>query len=392
MGVAGQGLVMRATDETRVASFSSRGPLSDGRFGPHIAALGAATFGVGPGNGLAWADGTSFAAPAVAGAAALLNAWWETQGQETDPTVLASALLKGADPDVVGAAWRDVNDQGYGALDVPAALAYLQAGDWHLRPAAQLSPLAANVLGTPVKGQVQTWTSQTITVAPGEPFTAAFEVNAWTSKVKIQVINITAPDNSAYAVWPNALEVHVQSAKRTAFAHPVARTWYPASYGSAFQVVIEDGPWTSPWGKEANQPMEPGLMKLSLGGADWNESPVSFKMRITRENYRQPPQSRIAGGVIKMGDDFFVPVTIPDGTARATFDLVWQRDWSQFPTSAVTMYLYDPDRKLVSTQGAGHHAPQRAIIPAPRAGEWMVVIRGSEVYLPDYYNLYLKLE
>jgi hypothetical protein len=321
----------------------------------------------------------------------LLNAWWEAQGRESDPTALAGALLKGADPDAVAAMWQGVNAQGYGALDVPAALGHLQAGDWPLRPATRLSPLAATVLGAPVQGQVQTWTSQTITVAPGEPFTAVFEIDEWTSKVKIQVINISAPDNSAYAVMPNALEMHVQSAKRTLFPHPVAHTWYPAFYGSSFQIIIEDGPWTSPWGQEADQPMEPGLMKLSLGGADWNESPVSFRVRITRENYRQPLQNPIFSGTIRRGDTFRVPVDIPAGTATATFDLVWQRNWSQFPASGFGLALYDPERRLVAAEGEGD-APSRIAITAPQAGVWTVLISGFDVEMADYFNLYLTLD
>jgi hypothetical protein len=61
---------------------------------------------------LDWFAGTSFSAPAVAGGAALLNAFWEDMGNETDPAALENALLLGADPNGVGASWQDINDQG----------------------------------------------------------------------------------------------------------------------------------------------------------------------------------------------------------------------------------------------------------------------------------------
>ena len=85
----GQGLVMRPTVETRVVNYSSRGPLSDGRMGPEIVALGHWNFQEGPLGELRWAGGTSFSSPTVAGAAALLNAYWEGLGYETDPVALA---------------------------------------------------------------------------------------------------------------------------------------------------------------------------------------------------------------------------------------------------------------------------------------------------------------
>jgi hypothetical protein len=387
----GMGMVMRPTDETRVVNFSSRGPLSDGRFGPEIAALGHWTFFAGPVNELRWASGTSFSSPTVAGGAALLNAWWEAQGNETDPVALENVLLKGADPQVVGAAWQEINDQGYGTLDVPAALAYLESGDVAMRPAKKVGELTANVLGAAVPGKKQTWTSKTITLNPSESFDAVFEITDATSKVTVDVFDIEAPDNSDFAYWPNSLEVHLQSAKRTSFDDPVARYWYPW-YGDSFEITVEDGPWTSPWGLEAYQPMEPGLMKLSLIGDYSNEAPVSFKVRIQRENYAEPLQNRIANGIVKDGDSILVPVEIPEDISEATFDLTWHRDWSMFPTSDVDMLIINPDGYLVNVDGATGSAPERAIIAAPEAGTWYVLIDGYEVFKPDNWDLFLNIE
>lgn len=391
---AEMGLVMRPTAETRVVNFSSRGPLSDGRFGPEIAALGHWTFFAGPVNELRWASGTSFSAPTVSGGAALLNAWWEAQGNETDPEVLENVLFLGADPDVVGPAWQVINDQGFGTLDIPASLDRLMAGDWKLKPAKKAGELSANVLGKPVKGKVETWESETITIGPSEPFNAVFEIGGATSKINIEVFDIVTEDNSTYAYWPNALEVHVQSAKRSSWSHPVNVYWYPYWYGDSFDIEVEDGPWTFwniPWGY---QPMEPGLMKLSLIGDYSNEAPVSFKVRIIRENFREKlsKKDRIGNGVIKMADSEFIPVEIPEGTTTATFDLIWHRDWSMFPTSDVDMYILDPSFTLASVDGATGNAPERSIIDNPAAGTWHVFITGYEVNKPDNYDLYLTLD
>jgi hypothetical protein len=157
---------------------------------------------------------------------------------------------------------------------------------------------------------------------------------------------------------------------------------------------VEDGHWYSSFGEEAYQPMEPGLMKLSLVGDYSNESPVSFKIRITRENFREPldVKTRIANGVIKDADSVVVPVEIPEGTMSATFDLVWERDWSSFPTSDIDMIIYDPSLALASVDGATANAPERAILVDPMPGTWYILIDGYEVNKSDNFDLYLNLE
>jgi hypothetical protein len=394
MGVFDQGMVMRPTDETRVVNFSSRGPLSDGRFGPEISALGHWTFFAGPLNELRWAGGTSFSSPTVAGGAALLNAWWEAQGNETDPTLLEEILFLGADPDAVGEPWQGINDQGYGVLDIPSSFEYLMSGKIKFKPAKDPGILTSNVLGNPVPGKTEFWESETIELAPSEKYDAVFQISEATSSVYIEIYDIVAPDNSTYAYWPNSLEVHLQSAKRTSFAHPIVSYFYPFAYGETFEILVEDGQWYSSFGEEAYQPMEPGLMKLSLVGDYSNESPVSFKLRIVRENLREPldVKNRVESGVIKMADNYVFPVEIPEGTMTATFDLVWNRDWASFPTSDIDMIIFDPTGALASLDGATANAPERAIINMPMAGTWYVMVDGYEVNKSDNFDLYLNLE
>ncbi|MCL7455419.1 MAG: S8 family serine peptidase, partial [Anaerolineae bacterium] len=389
--VSGMGLVMRPTDETRVIEFSSRGPLSDGRFGPEIVALGIWNFHQLPNGYFDWFMGTSFSSPTVAGGAALLNAYWEGLGYETDPVALENALLLGADPEVVGASWQDINDQGYGALDVPAALDHLASGDVKLKPAAKVGELAANVLGPAVPGKREVWNSDTITLAPGEVFNAVWEISDATSKVTIQVRNIDTPDNSGWATWPNSLVVHLAGGKRTATYHPLV-VWFPHLWGKQFDIVVEDGPWTLAGGPWHYEPMQPGLMKLSFVG-DWvAESPVSFKVHIMRENYAEPLENRVANGVIKNGDALFIPVQVPEGASRATFDLTWHRDWSMFPTSDIDMWVLDPDWNLASVESITMNAPERAVIDNPMPGEWMVVLDGYLIYKPDNWDLFVNIE
>jgi hypothetical protein len=389
---AGQGLVMRPTEEVRVTNFSSRGPMSDGRMGPDLSALGHWNFHAGPANELRWAGGTSFSSPTVAGGAALINAYYENRhGVDTPIHRWYKSLLKAADLDVVGSSWQDANDVGFGALDLVAALKTFKKGNVVMDYPVFTGKLEANILDTPVKFQTEVYESPTITLNPSETYNAVFAIAGFTSDVTIEFFDIVAPDNSAYAYWPNALEVHVQSAKRTAVPHPVGILWYPFLDGDSFAVEIEDGPWTVagiPW---AYQAMEPGLMKVSLTGDYSNESAVSFKIRVTRENDGISRGQEIAESDIAMGDVFIFPVEIPGGLSAVTFDTVFARNWSKFPTSDLELLIFDPDFNQASA-GGSLNAPERAVIADPAAGTWYVYIEGFEMYRPDRFTLYMKTE
>ncbi len=97
-------LDLGANNMDDIASFSSRGPAADGRIKPDIAAPGQGiSGGRSGGNPLfgniddnhRWSNGTSHAAPQVAGAAALFTQFWKnaTSGSVPSPAVLKSAIL-----------------------------------------------------------------------------------------------------------------------------------------------------------------------------------------------------------------------------------------------------------------------------------------------------------
>jgi hypothetical protein len=329
----------------------------------------------------------------VAGAAALLNAYQETiKHRETSPYAMRSALFLSANPKLVGYQWRDIDNQGFGALNAQAAFKKLKSGDLKLEYPVQVGKLEANVLGKPVKGSVETYQTHTLTLKPSQKFDAVFAISPYTSKVTIEIYDIVAPDNSATAYWPNSLEVHVQSAKRTDVDHPIAVYWYPLLYGDSFTIEIEDGLWTLAGEDWAHQPMEAGLMKVALIGDYSNEAPVKFKMRLVRENNRTPLTNPVAQGEINMGDAFLIPVEIPQGVSQATFDLAWTRDWSKFPSSDLDLVVFDPDFNLVSLGGATLNAPERAVVEYPIAGTWQIYVQGYEMYRPDVFKLFVRTE
>ncbi len=84
-------------DYSHLASYSSRGPTSDGRAKPDIVAPGSVIHMPTLGGGWTDASGTSFATPLVAGGAALLIGMGQELGYSTDPKVIKSVLLNSAD-------------------------------------------------------------------------------------------------------------------------------------------------------------------------------------------------------------------------------------------------------------------------------------------------------
>jgi subtilisin family serine protease len=390
---AGQGLVMRPTDEVRVTNFSSRGPLRTGHLGLDISALGLWNFQAGPNNEIRWAGGTSFSSPTVAGVAALLNAWKEARtGGDTGVYNLRAALLLGADPDVVGESWQAPVDQGFGTLDAVGAFEHLRTRDLAITYPLKVGKLTANVMGDAMRGQVETYETEAFTLNASEKFDAVFKISPFTSKVNIEIFDIVTADNSAYAFWPNSLEVHVQDARSTGVESALGLYWYPYAYGDAFNIEVEDGPWTVDGSEAYYAPMLPGLMKVTLIGDYSNEASVSFKMRVTRENFKPALHGRVAEADINMGDTFVVPVEIPENTDKATFDLTFRRNWTKFPTSDIDMLLFDPEFNLAATDGASLNAPERSVISEPMAGTWYVYIDGFEMYWPDHFKLFMNLE
>jgi hypothetical protein len=87
------------TSAQTVADFSSRGPAKDGRIKPDVVARGVSVFSSTPTNAYRSTSGTSMAAPAVTGIAALLTEQWRRTFAGLDPTAaqLRAVIIAGTD-------------------------------------------------------------------------------------------------------------------------------------------------------------------------------------------------------------------------------------------------------------------------------------------------------
>ncbi len=142
-----------ATDDIRgIAAGSSRGPATDGRLAPTVAAPGTdiisarSTASARPtytdtgGNNHAnhfRTSGTSMASPHVAGACALITEWWRNRtGRDPSPAVLKALLVVGAEdlvggPDGNGGVLTNIpnNNQGWGRISLENTLLQSPASD-----------------------------------------------------------------------------------------------------------------------------------------------------------------------------------------------------------------------------------------------------------------------
>lgn len=147
------------TAEKEVAGFSSRGPTADGRIKPEVSAVGVHTLVANPAGGFITGNGTSFAAPQIAGfAAAVWQAFPGLSSLELRETILESGSNEG-DP---------TNELGWGIPYFPR-VQQLLVGISEEEPAAKLL-----VYPNPVyKGQVFIRLSQ-----PQEPVFASLYTSA----------------------------------------------------------------------------------------------------------------------------------------------------------------------------------------------------------------------
>lgn len=120
-------LAIGAADiEGNAASFSSRGPSTDGRVKPDIASVGVSTSCIWPGDILGVADGTSLAGPVAAGLCACL---WQALPEKTSHEMMQ--LIREA-----GSCFNNPNDSlGYGIPDFYAAYLNNQVGVNEIAPA-----------------------------------------------------------------------------------------------------------------------------------------------------------------------------------------------------------------------------------------------------------------
>jgi len=414
----GRGLLFRPSDAIQTAYFSSRGPIADGRTGPHLTANGfasyvnafAAVFNGAPvscgspnapatGSGacasrILFVSGTSLSTPTVAGAAALLRG--------AVPAASAAqtrrALIGGANPSLLGDGSGPI-DQGAGFLDVPRALEILHSPrrggngrcdegseqDRHCAAVQGDDEDAADEVGAGGRSVIENvrraglpvvqfkhnlFTAQVRHLKPGQVAQFFVPVDNRTDRLTVTISKV-APLGPQNQLFGDDLFVMGVDAPTSTAVH---RIGVPAGAEGAFvnsdTTFVIDNPQT-------------GLVRLALQG-DWtNASLISAQVAVERQ--RNPLAPRTATGPV-MQDDF-IPVTVevPAGTSQAVFEAFWRQNWGRYPTNDLDIYIFRPDGTEVvdsagNSPGASSSSPERVVVADPPAGVWTVVINGFTIH------------
>lgn len=375
----GQGELMYPTDELRVSDFSSRGPTADGRDAPDVSATGVFNFALftppacsGSSFCFGWGSGTSFSTPTVAGGAALLNSWAESNDPSVGPRKIRNAIIEGAVP---FPGFEEV-DQGDGYLNVPNALDLLQSGGVsnglpHDGP-GRLKP-------TVLKGNKKSVT-ESVTLAPGRTYDWILEISENTKSVEVNV-DVDGPIDPGPGALSNSFELYIKSAKRGGAPYILDT----ANVFDDTTVLIEDGKVTLSGGFSLDVPpnewpMEPGLMKVTLE-SDWTNNASALNATVTISRTEGPKENKAGGTTRTIGNGEFqaFAVDIPAGTSAATFELSWNHDWSKFPTSDLDLLFVSPSGFEPIFGAATLNSPERVTIQNPEAGEWLVLVNGYEI-------------
>ena len=375
------GAIFRPSTAHQTAVFSSRGPLRDGRSFPDVLANGMTAFGQGydgP-DSVSFIDGTSEAAPTVAGVAALLRQRvpWATARQ------IRNAIMMSANPNIVGDG-STVFDQGEGYVDALAAVQLLESGavpDSTEKPRKPQKRVEKNVEKyASLEVQRGDLALSTGLLKPAQRFEILYEVEEGTTEVKIEIRNFAAalPPAQQNVAFGDDLLLAV---------YPAAN-YVPSAYldpDGAYDIFTfrRNGTFVNPYG-------ETGIMRITVSGSWTNAGQVSAQVVVTAKKAKPTPPT--AARVIRPGQTISLPLHIPPGTGEAEFVLSWKNDWGQLYVSDLDLILIAPDSSL-NFAGATLRSPERVTIPNPQPGTWTMLVDGFEMpSATDVYELRVKLD
>ena len=370
----------RPSSGIQTVYFSSRGPNADGRRDPDVIVNADWCYGMGfsATNAVNFAGGTSFSAPTVAGIAALLR--------QAFPAATArqvrNAIIATANPTLL-ADGSSVLDQGAGYADALAARNLLGTGtvpDTSPAPPPFTHKVRDNVEDnaglTVLTGSVVRHVGP---LKPGQRAEILYQIQPNISRVFLSLSNVTPalPPSQQNQLFGDDVLLTVHSAKTSKHANLAGDGDY-LIYGFTLG------------GSAFLERPESGLMRITVNG-DWTNA-GDISADVTLASLTDPVPQITKQGKIGQSELIMLPFTIAPGVSTAEFRLIFREDWSNYPVSDVDMFLIPPDGNF-NFVGATLDNPESVLVNKPMPGDWMVVIHGFEVHVPDdRYELRVKID
>jgi len=381
-------------DEKSIVDFSSRGPSADGRIKPEVVATGSWCFlGITNDGYLRLGGGTSFSCPQVAGEAALLNAYIETNGLVMGPAQIKLAIYDGADA-IPG---FTAMEQGAGyinakkSLDVIKSMSFTQIPTtWSHHICDFWFPPIETICLRNGKAVIHN-----VVLNPGKYKYYSFWVEAAVDSIKVSLSNVVLADPSEQnPAFGDAGVVYIARPERggvTAAGGDPAYYFYGEYFTGDGQLLYA-----------SNAPFEPGVVRLVLAGdfSSYNSVIVgdltievtdvwvtSMDSQVAMYNLGVPIEAEVDvyqgsinryGGTVKTGEDDIYTFNIPDANGFAFVFLYWYRDWAHWATSDLDMIIFNPDSTM-NIDGATGASPEVAML-ASGPGTYTIIVDGYQVY------------
>lgn len=368
----GGGYDWRPVDNNFTAYFSSRGPLADGRSDPDIVAPGTWRFAQNVnGSTINWVSGTSFSAPTVTGAVALLL----SAKSDATPDQIRGALLLGADKKVLTET-PGFQDQGFGFLDVAGA--YHKLTRWSFNPpdwSLSLPWVEANIrFGAGIRVvDRRNYTTGTGKLLPGERKEIFYEVPANASTITVTVSSVTPalPEEEQNLLFGDDLIVAIHSAKTSAVNDYRAFS-YVGTAGATFTLQGSD--------------LDEGIARIVVMGDETNAGKISAQVNIQTDYERNCKPGK--NGKVAEGESKVYSFNVPANSSDFNLKLSWKDNWGRFPTDDLDMTVFDPDGNVVlldndgdgDIDGLSLDSPERLNISNPAAGNWLVSVDGYTIW------------
>jgi hypothetical protein len=350
-----------------MADFSSRGPTADGRMEPNIVAPGSWRYAQGANTSISLVSGTSFSAPTVAGAAALLL----SAHPNASPGDIRGALLASANAKLLSGKPTAV-DQGFGFLDVLAAekkFGIFNPPDLGLgSPLVRLNILPYGILAV----DAASYTGSTGWLQPGQRKEYFIQTTIQPLAGLSVTVTVTPenPPDQQNQIFGDDAEVTIASAKTSFGEYPV------------FDFV----PGTRTYVLDEAQ-LDMGMTRIAISGDYTNAGRIKADVHIVKDTSPLGYLPLVVGQVAQ-GDAKSYAFTVPPGRAAVKFMLTWLNGWEAWPTNDLDILLTDPDGNstLVDNDGDGEldglswDTPERVTLDNPAAGQWTMTVFGSTVW------------